>query len=227
MWSGDTSSKFEVLAGQIRLAQSVAMSGLPWWSSDIGGYHKSELESAYFHQLVVRWFQFACFCPLFRLHGKRWGASDPADHCGQTNPPNEVWSFGEPALTIISGLLRLRETLRPYISAQLNATAVTGVPLVLPMVVAFPADALCGGAGEEGQVLDDQYMFGQDWLVAPVYVENATARSVCLPRLPAGESWTHYYSGERVVTTAGPKRLSVPTPLESFPLYRRGRAALA
>ena len=97
VWSGDIRSRFEVLRAQIPAGLNIAMSGIPWWTTDIGGFMEGDIRTDYFKELIVRWFQYGVFCPLFRLHGVRqplnglYGAqSSGAD--------NEVWSFGEQGL---------------------------------------------------------------------------------------------------------------------------------
>lgn len=84
LWSGDIQSTFDELALQIRSAQGVAMSGIVLWTTDIGGYANGDPADPVFQELIVRWFQFGAFCPLFRLHGVRKGGP-PANECGSTN----------------------------------------------------------------------------------------------------------------------------------------------
>ena len=71
IWSGDIASTFEALQTQVRAGLNVAMSGIPWWTTDIGGFHDGDIRTDYFKELIVRWFQFGVFCPIFRLHGSR------------------------------------------------------------------------------------------------------------------------------------------------------------
>merc|ERR1711937_118304 len=94
------------------------MSGMLFWTTDIGGYNGGNIDDPVFQQLIVRWFQWGAFCSIFRLHGKRTGGpsqegGDPA--CGQTNSANEIWHFGNEAMTAIRRVIQLREQLRPYI----------------------------------------------------------------------------------------------------------------
>ena len=121
------------------------------------------------------------FCPLFRLHGSRGGPAPKANQCGSTGGSNEVWHFGEEAMEIIPGVMRLRENLREYVDIHMNISSRTGMPVLRPMVLACPDDPKCAEADVE-----DQYMFGPDWLVAPVYTQGAKERSVYLP---AGAKW--------------------------------------
>src|SRR3954470_2978149 len=117
VWSGDVESTFEALAAQVPAGLNMGISGIPWWTTDIGGFRNGDPTTAYFRELVVRWFQFATFCPLFRLHGVR----NPETGVGpsQTGADNEVWSFGEEAYGLIREQLVLREGLRPYVMEQM------------------------------------------------------------------------------------------------------------
>ena len=158
--------------------------------------------------------QFGAFCPIFRLHGNREGAKD-VDRCA-TKGYNEVWHFGDEAYAAISAVMRLRESLRPYVQAGLDLAHTRGTPLLRPMVFDF-GDAECVDA-------TTQYMFGDDYLVAPVLEYQATNRSVFLPALPTGQRWVHHYTGEEL---AGGTAHTVPTTnLSEFPLFVRVRAVV-
>ena len=100
-----------------------------------------------------------------------------------------------------------------------DVIAFEGMSIVRPMMLQFPTDKKCAGVDVE-----DQYMFGSDWLVAPVYVQGAASRSVYLPVLPEGQVWENYYSN---VQTTGGQRITEPTTLADFPLYRRAVPAAA
>ncbi|HTW07490.1 MAG TPA: TIM-barrel domain-containing protein, partial [Acidimicrobiales bacterium] len=164
VWSGDVDSTFEALAQQIPAGLNIGISGIPWWTTDIGGFKGGDPASPYFRELIVRWFQFGVFCPLFRLHGVREPAPLAGSH--QTGGPNEVWSFGEEAYTIICDQLALRERLRPYVMHTMSIASATGVPAMRAMFMEFPDEP-------EAWELKDQYMFGPDVLVAPVITHGA------------------------------------------------------
>jgi alpha-D-xyloside xylohydrolase len=210
LWSGDIPSTFEALADSIRAGLNVALSGIPWWNTDIGGFHGGDPEDETFRELIVRWFQFGAFCPIMRLHGHREPRSSHGP-VGNGGGPNEVWSFGQPAYEAISAMLRLRERLRPYIHTHLRAGERTGIPLVRPLLLAFPDD-------EAAWEVEDQYMFGPDILVAPVTEFGARQRRVYLP---AGADWTHTDSGRR---HPGGGHVTVDAPLASIPLFVRDDA---
>src|SRR5258708_26441786 len=112
----------------------MAISGIPWWTSDIGGFHGGDPTTPYFRELVVRWFQYSVFCPLFRLHGHR------QPNTQFIGADNEVWSFGEEAFAIIKELLALRERLRPYIMQQMQIAHEQGIPPMRPLFVDFNSD---------------------------------------------------------------------------------------
>ena len=143
----------------------------------IGGYHSGDPASPSFQQMIVRWFQFGAFCPLFRLHGHRAGGP-PADTCGPTNGDNEVWNLApqQSHYDAIADVMALRESLRGYVADINNVSVATGLPMMRSMALAFPRDPVAAADQAEAQ-----YMFGPAWLVAPVTAENATTWPVYLP----------------------------------------------
>ncbi len=207
VWSGDIRSRFDVLRAQIPAGLNIAMSGIPWWTTDIGGFMEGDIRTDYFKELVVRWFQYGVFCPLFRLHGVRlpvnglYGAqSSGAD--------NEVWSFGEKAYTIIKDLLFLREKLKPYLRALNQAAHERGAPPMRPLYYDFPGDPAAAN-------LADQFMLGPDLLIAPVTEQGAASRQVYLP---AGVVWVDAWSMEEI---RGGQQIQADAPLERIPVYWR------
>ncbi len=209
VWSGDIQSTWEALQAQVRAGLNIALSGIPWWTTDIGGFFGGDIQSDYFRELIVRWFQYGAFCPLFRLHGYRL----PYGEVSGSGGDNEVWAFGEPAYTIIREVMLLRERLRPYVMRLMQAAHEQGDPPMRPLFYDFPADP---GAW----AVEDQFMFGPDALVAPVLHAGARSRPVYLP---AGASWTDAWSGQ---TYAGGTTLTVDAPLERIPLFLRDGAQL-
>ncbi|ASO19056.1 alpha-D-xyloside xylohydrolase [Actinoalloteichus hoggarensis] len=209
LWSGDIAATFESLGEQIRAGLNVAVSGIPWWTTDIGGFHGGDPESDYFRELVVRWFQYGVFCPLFRLHGDR--APRMGLGPAMSGGPNEVWSFGDEAYEHITASLALRERLRPYVLDQMRVAHETGLPPMRPVFVDFPDDP-------DAWSVDDQFLFGPDILVAPVYALGARTRQV---RLPAGEAWTDAWTGE---VHEGGQTLTADAPLHRIPVYLRAGA---
>ena len=178
VWNGDIPSTFDSLRQSIVSGLSMAMCGIPWWNSDIGGFSGGDIESPYFRELIVRWFQFGLFCPVMRLHGSRIRPKNYVyRHPGVYEPSggdNEIWSFGEKNYPILRDLILFRERLKPYILECAKRTAQTGEPIMRPMFFDFPEDSVC-------QELSDQYMFGPDILFAPIIRQGETERSVYLP----------------------------------------------
>jgi alpha-D-xyloside xylohydrolase len=213
VWSGDVHSTFEDLQQQVRAGLNMALSGIPWWTTDIGGFFGGQIETAFFQELIVRWFQYGALCPLFRLHGWRGSSlTHPEDGDPTRGGPNEVWSFGERVYGIIKELLFLRERLRPYIMEQMEKATSRGVPPMRPLFFDFAADPAC-------QDVDDEFLLGPDLLVAPVLHQGATSRPVYLP---SGTRWREAWSDE---PRAGGQTLEVEAPLERIPLFvREGRA---
>jgi len=210
LWSGDIYSTFEVLQAQVRAGLNAALSGIPWWTTDIGGFFNGDPASPYFRELIVRWFQYGTFCPIFRLHGFR----EPAERSTiNSGGPNEAWSFGDEAYAIIKELMFLRERIRPYVMTQMQLAHERGIPPMRPLFFDFPKD-------EECYKVEDAFLFGPDLLVAPVLHENAHSRQVYLP---AGINWTDAWADR---TFDGGQWLPADAPLERIPLYLRGDARL-
>ncbi len=207
VWSGDILSTFESLQAQVRAGLNIGMSGIPWWTTDIGGFRGGDPRTPYFQELVVRWFQYGVFCPLFRLHGVR----DPYDAVRGTGADNEVWSFGETAYGIIRELLALRERMKPYLLEQMGVASERGVPPMRPLFFDYPGDEACHG-------IEDQFLLGPDVMVAPVLEQGQRRRRLYLP---GGGSWTDARSGERLAAGAW---VDVEAPLETIPVFfREGR----
>lgn len=174
VWSGDIRSSFESLTEQIKSGLNMAMCGIPWWNTDIGGFYGGNIESDYFRELIVRWFQYGVFCPVMRLHGSRDGHDRSRDIKEPTGGDNEIWSFGNKNLPILSELIALRYRLIPYIKEQMDVASNEGIPVMRPMFVNYPMDEVCYQTG-------DQYFFGEDILFAPISVQGQTQRRVYLP----------------------------------------------
>ena len=210
VWSGDVESTFESLQAQVRAGLNMGLSGIPWWTTDIGGFHGGDIRTEYFRELIVRWFQYGVFCPVFRLHGHREPFQGPLPASGAGN---ELWSFGEEAYGILRELLLLRERLRPYIRRQMMPASEKGIPPMRPLFFDFPQDAECAG-------VEDQFMFGPDILVAPVLARGARERTVCLPD---GTAWIDAGTGK---SHPGGNRITVSAPLDSVPVVLRPNSGL-
>ena len=199
IWNGDIASSFEDLRISIRSGLNMAMSGIPWWCTDIGGFHGGNVDSPAFHELLIRWFQYAMFCPIFRLHGDR--IQEGKDH---GDAPNEIWSFGGDVEFLLSQYLHIREQLRPYVEHHMAIASETGIPPMRPMLVDFPEQ-------KDAWEVEDQFMFGSDLLVAPVTEPHQRSRSVWLP---SGKRWKSLwdarqtYDGGQCIETEAPLHLT-------------------
>ncbi len=215
LWSGDIPATFDALAGAIRAGLNVAMSGIPWWTTDIGGFHGGDPDDERYRELMVRWFQFGAFCPLLRLHGHR----EPRTHrgfVGDGGGPNEIWSYGERAEQAMVKMLMLRERLRPYLHEQLRQGESNGLPLMRPLLLEFPDDAAVWD-------IEDSFLFGRDLLVAPVTEYGARSRLVYLPR---GAIWTHHDAAGTATQYEGGGWITVEAPFDAIPLFVRDDANL-
>jgi len=204
VWSGDIPATWESLAIQVRAGLSIGIAGIPWWTTDIGGFHGGDPADPGYRELMIRWFQFGVFCPLFRLHGDR----EPRTPTGylKTGGPNEPWSYGEEAYEMIAAAIHMRERLRPYIHEQMRTASRTGLPPMRPLFVDFPDDT-------QAWHVDDQYMFGPHLLIAPIIAPAQTQRLVYLP---TGATWTNVWTGEQL---AGGQTVVADAPIERIPIF--------
>jgi alpha-D-xyloside xylohydrolase len=218
-WSSDISPTWDVLKRSVPTGINFVASGMPYWSTDIGGwqdlpyFHKPErpvlidpsdarAEVGYYDdypELYVRWFEYGSFQPNFRTHG--------------TRPENEVWSYGKQAEPILEKFLRLRYELMPYIYSLGWHAHETGAPFMRGLFMDF---------GDDPKVADigDEYMFGPALLVAPVTDQGMTSREVYLP---AGTDWYNFWTNERV---HGGQSISVSAPIDQIPLFVRAGSIL-
>ncbi|MCD6312999.1 MAG: hypothetical protein J7L79_04235, partial [Thaumarchaeota archaeon] len=187
-WCGDPNSTWQDMMASIRGGLSIGLSGVPFWSCDVGGYQSKfgKLTT----KLWIRWFQWAMFTSHVRLHGEP--------------PPRAPWIFGEEALQVFRKYAKLRYRLLSYIYSQAYISSRTGLPMMRAMILEFQDDPNC-------QDLDDQYMFGDSFLVAPVY-DPSDRRIVYLPK----GKWIDYWTGKE---HEGPTILHLKVPLEIIPLY--------
>ncbi|ONI92201.1 family 31 glucosidase [Saccharothrix sp. ALI-22-I] len=213
LWSGDIPTTFDSLACQIRAGLNVAMSGIPWWNTDIGGFFGGNPDDPAYRELLIRWFQYGTFSPVMRLHGDR-EPNYPTFSADMTGGPNEVWSYGQQAYGILRDHLMLRERLRPYLTALSEDAHRTGAPPMRPLFFDFPED-------QHAWDVDDQFLLGPDVLVAPVYLADARTRQVYLP---SGALWLDPATGQLL---EGGTTLDADAPLERIPVFVREGAAVA
>lgn len=219
VWSGDIHSSFTAMRNQLSAGLNMAMAGIPWWTTDIGGFHGGDVEDPAFHELVIRWFQWAVFTPVLRMHGHRDPITPPAEpfrdgvaQC-DTGAGNELWSFGEDVFTILRRYAALRERLRPYVSRLMRAAHEAGDPLMRPMFYDFPEQP-------RSWEVDDQYMFGPDLLVAPIVAADVAARDIWLPT----GTWVDAWAGSAI---SGGRTIRCDTPIDRIPVFVRAGASVA
>ena len=195
-WSGDVLSDWITFARQIPAGLNFSISGMPYWTTDIGGFISGgNLNDPKFRELFVRWFQFGTFSPIFRVHGTRY----PDE--------NELWSYGPDAQKILVDYDNLRYRLLPYIYSEAWQVTSKHQTLMRPLVMDWRNDV-------EAQNTGDEYLFGPAILVSPVTTKGATTRTVYLPRA----TWYDFWTG---ATTEGGKRIEADAPLAKLPLYVR------
>ncbi len=200
-WSGDTLTNFDTLRRQIPAGLNYSMTGLPYWTTDIGGFVGGDTSDPAYRELYIRWFEYGTFCPIFRTHGAR------------KNNQNELWSFGPEAQKVLTNYDRLRYRLLPYIYSLAAKTTFEGYTPMRALVFDFADD-------DKALDISDEFMLGPSLLVAPVTDAGARRRSVYLPK---DVNWYDYWTG---VKFAGGQIIQRDAPLGVLPLYVRAGSIL-
>ncbi|WP_458117234.1 glycoside hydrolase family 31 protein [Arthrobacter sp. D2-10] len=212
VWSGDIKSSYEDFRRQITAGIHMGIAGIPWFTTDIGGFAGGDISDPAFTELLTRWFQFSTFCPVMRLHGDRHPSEPVTSADGSRRSPsganNELWSFGEETYAVLEKYVHLRETLRPYTRDIMRSAHEHGQPVMRALFHEFPTDP-------EAWNVSDQYLFGPDLLVAPVLTAGATTRLVYLP---AGADWTELSTGRCL---SGGQTVLADAPLDVIPVFSR------
>jgi alpha-D-xyloside xylohydrolase len=199
VWSGDSTSTWPALRNQIMAGLGFSISGMPYWSMDIGGYQppqrlvnpRAPEDKAEWDELQTRWFEFGTFVPVMRVHGQ--GA-------------REIYNFGDQAISAMTRYDQLRYALMPYIYSLAGDATQNDGTIMRPLVMDFPADATA-------REVSDQYMFGPAILVNPVTTDKARTRSVYLP--PAA-NWYEFWSGQ---SRQPGTTIEADAPFDSIPLF--------
>ena len=214
VWSGDVPSTFEAFRDQLQCGLNMGLAGIPWWTTDIGGFMTDDVNDPDFRQLLIRWYQFAVYSAVLRMHGDRGPYNipplDTRDWGGgylHTGQPNELWSYGEDNYAIMKKYYDIRIEMHDYIKSLYEEAHTNGSPLIRAMFYEFPDDAKCWE-------LQDQYMFGAKYLVAPVMYLNEFKRDVYLP----SGKWKLTSTGE---TYEGGKTVTVDAPIDYMPVFER------
>jgi alpha-D-xyloside xylohydrolase len=194
-WSGDIGNDWETFRRQIPAGLNYVITGLPYWTTDCGGFFRpaNQFTDTTYHERFLRWFQYATFCPLQRVHGY------------QTN--TEFWRFGAKVEHEAMRYLNLRYRLLPYIYSQSAAVTFSGSTLMRPLVMDF---------ADDNKALEQkyEYLFGPSMLVAPVVSPNVNVWNVYLPENKAG--WYNFWNGEKV---AGGQTVSAEATIDKIPLF--------
>jgi alpha-D-xyloside xylohydrolase len=191
-WGGDNTSSFESMAESLRGGLSLGLSGFGYWSHDIGGFEGNPDPAVF-----KRWLAFGLLSSHSRLHGNE-----------SVRVP---WAFDEEAVDVTRKFVHLKQSLMPYLMQTSKSAHEQGTPMMRAMLLEFPADRTCWN-------LDQQYMFGPDLLVAPVFSSVGDVEFY----LPEGQ-WTNFFSGEVV---SGGRWVRENHKFDSLPLYVRAGSAL-
>ncbi|KAL4984058.1 glycosyl hydrolases family 31-domain-containing protein [Aspergillus falconensis] len=211
VWSGDIASSWSSLRNQLSAGLNMGIAGIPWWTTDIGGFHGGNPDDPAFRELFTRWFQWGTFCPVMRLHGDR----EPKPE-GQPTAPganNEIWSYGEGVYEICKRYIFIREKLRPYIRALMKEAHEKGTPIIRTLFYEFPDD-------KRSWEVDSEYLFGAQYLIAPVLEAGQRRISVYLPAGASWRDWNGDDGGENEIYEGG-QDIEVDCPIESMPVFVR------
>jgi alpha-D-xyloside xylohydrolase len=210
-WSGDTSSTWTALRAQIPAGLGFCLSGIPYWTMDVGGFsvparfaaeNPRPEDAEEWRELYTRWFEFDTFAPFLRSHGE--------------SPNREMWFFGgqtSPAYQAQLKFDRLRYRLLPYVYSVAGSITHDDGTMMRALIMDFRNDA-------KAREIGDEYMFGPALLVNPVTTYKARNRSVYLP---GGTAWYDFWSG---ATHKGGETIDAPAPYDSIPLYVRAGSIL-
>jgi alpha-D-xyloside xylohydrolase len=198
-WSGDVDANWQTLKNQIPAALNFSLCGIPYWNSDIGGFfirehdYKNPLQNQDYHELYVRWLQFATFTPMMRSHG--------------TNAPREIWQFGKKGdkdFDIIEKFINFRYQLLPYLYSTAWETSKNAGSFLRPL---FAED-------KQAQNIDNEYLFGKSFLVAPVTEAKQKTKQIYLPE---NTDWYDFWSN---IKYSGGQQIATPTHIiDIIPLY--------
>jgi alpha-glucosidase (family GH31 glycosyl hydrolase) len=227
VWSGDTESSWKTLEAQIAVGLNYSLSIAPFWGSDIGGFYPNAEKTG---ELYARWFQFGAFCGSFRSHGRTWMTNLPwgwglndmgpketnnANLDTATNDKRNVLQseMNNPLIEpIVKKYVVLRYQLLPYTYTTAWEARQTGMPLMRAMWLHYPQDTNCTALG-------NQYLWGRDLLIAPVFTKGATERTVYLPK----GIWYDWWTNEQQI---GGKNITRGVELATMPIYVKAGAII-
>ncbi len=215
LWSGDIQSTFESLHNSIIAGLNMGIAGIPWWTTDIGGFMNGDVRTPEFKQLLIRWYEWAVYGPILRMHGDRDPHDVPVldsehDWGGGylfTGRDNELWSYGEDNFKIMKKFLDKRLELKPYLEKLYKEAHENGSPVLRTLFYEFPEDEKCWE-------VEDEYMFGDKYLVAPIFTIDTFSRKVYLPE----GTWQEDETGK---TYTGGTTIEVEAPIDVIPVFIR------
>jgi alpha-D-xyloside xylohydrolase len=201
-WSGDISGNWETLRRQIPAGLNFSMSGLPYWTTDVGGFFRptDQYTSDAYHELLIRWFEYGTFCPLFRIHGYK--------------SETEMWKFGPQVEQVLHQYDNLRYRLMPYIYSVAWDVTSQGGTMMRALPLEYPKD-------ERVRKIDDQFLFGPSLLINPVTEPGATTRAVYLP---VGPTWFDFWTGKKV---EGGQTIQADAPIDRMPIFVKSGSIIA
>lgn len=201
-WSGDIGATWQDMKNQIATGVSFSMSGIPYWTMDIGGFatetrylHPNAADRAEWQEQTTRWYQFGAFCPLFRAHGQP-----------PYREPFNIAPAGSQAYQSIVYYDKLRYRLLPYIYSLAGAVYLNNYTIMRGLAMDFPSD-------HQALNITDEYLFGPDLLINPVYTYKARNRKVYLPK---GTGWYNLYDGQFV---NGGQTITAKAPYTRIPVF--------
>lgn len=206
VWSGDIASSWGSFRNQLAAGLNMGLAGIPWWTTDIGGFHGGNPDDPAFRELFTRWFQWGTFCPVMRLHGDR--EPKPVDQPTASGSDNEIWSYGEEVYKICKKYIFIREELRGYTRDLMRQAHERGSPVIRTLFYEFPND-------KRAWDVETEFLYGDRYLVVPVL--DAGQRKITA-YLPAGASWKSW-SGEQVYD--GGQEVDIDCPIETMPVFVR------
>ena len=214
LWSGDVPSNFTAFADQLKAGLNIGIAGIPWWTTDIGGFMTDDVTDPVFRELLIRWYQFAVYSAVLRMHGDRGVRDIPTlddrDWGGGylwTGRDNELWSYGEENYRIMRAYYDVRISMHDYIKSLYDEASENGSPLIRAMFYEFPQDKKCWE-------LSDQYMFGPRYLAAPIFQYGQREREVYLPE----GKWKLTSTGE---IFEGKQTVTAAAPIEYMPVFEK------
>ena len=199
-WSGDITSTWTALQNQLSAGLNFCLSGMPYWTTDIGGYTGADWTTSANQELMIRWFQYGAFCPIFRIHGKGDKALVSTS------------SFTQSTIDNLAATDKLRYRLMPYIYSTAWKVTHEHYTMMRHLVMDYRTDEMVKN-------IDNQFLFGPFMMINPVTASGVTKRSVYLPAGNWYDFWTgsHYVGGQTINTNA---------PLERLPIFIKAGAIL-